>query len=168
MEERKSQATYWIISFILMISVMQSCRDKVEMTDVLSDISSNAYYVCLKVISEGNTLETIVIPNNQLYYIIRSEREEGLDLESYLKLLLPKIEENEALNLTEEVYDKLQSYFLPSDWASRKLKIGDYFKDGVQHTELDNEGVIIMQLYLKGYLVYKDDETGMLVLREVD
>ena len=168
MERKRFQATYWIISFLSMVSIMQSCRDKDGMTYILSDISSNAYYICLKVICEGNTLETVVIPNNQLYYIIVSETKEGFGLESYINLLLPKIKEHEALESTEEVYDKLKPYFLPSDWASKNIKIGDYFKDGVQFKELNEEGVLIMQLYLKGYLVYKDDETGLLVLRDVD
>ncbi|MDF9800151.1 hypothetical protein OKW21_005414 [Catalinimonas alkaloidigena] len=67
MEEKKSHRIYWIIKLFFFIGVLSSCNDKNTMKDILTDVSSNAYYICLRVRHE-NSVQDIVIPNNKLYY----------------------------------------------------------------------------------------------------
>lgn len=166
MEARKFHRIYWIIKLSFFIGILSSCNDKNEMKDILKDTSSNAFYICIRVKNEYRVQE-VVIPNNKLYYIFNSEKRGEFDIESYMNVIYPILAKDDVLEVSEGTFNKLQSYFLQANWASKEINIDDYFIDGVQVAPIEDEKTIIKQLYDMGYLTYKDDETGMLVLKEM-
>lgn len=165
MEGRKFHRIYWIIKLSFIIVIFSSCVDKNEMKDALKDISSNAYYICLKVRNKSR-VQDIVIPNNKLYHIISSENTGTTHIKSYIKMIYPILANDEMLEVSEDTYNKLKPFFIQPNWALNEINIDNFFSDGVQCAQIEDERVIIKQLHAKGYLTYKDDETGMLVIRK--
>ncbi|MDF9800149.1 hypothetical protein OKW21_005412 [Catalinimonas alkaloidigena] len=101
-----------------------------------------------------------------LYYIINSEKTGTIPIKSYINLIYPILVKDKLLEVSEDTYNKLKPFFIQPNRTLNEINIDDYFSGGVQHTQIENEKIIIKQLYNKGYLTYKDDETGMLVIKE--
>jgi len=135
------------------------------MERILRETSSNAHYVCFDVEFE-NKQHQVVIPNNILYSIIRSESGEAFDLNTYVNLMAPIIAGDQELKLSKDTFDQIKPFVLPAGWLSMDIKVLDYFRNGVQHSSIADELVTIKKLDLAGYLIHKDDETGLLVLRK--
>jgi len=163
MEGKRYHYINLIIASILVINLVISCSTKNKMDKLLGDVSSNAYYICFSA-RHGNQKQEVVIPNSNLYYILQSEKGEKYNITTYIDIMTPVVLGEQELELSQNLFDEIRPYILPANWATKNIKGLDYFKNGVQNLEIEHELEIIKQLNLQGYLIYKDDETGLLVL----
>ena len=106
------------------------------------------------------------MPNNQLYYLLRSEEGDSFDITGYVTLMSPILAGKQSLKLSQSEFTRIERFILPDDWSSKKNVALEYFSSGVQKAAIDDELIVIKQLSHRGYLVYKDDESGLLVLQK--
>lgn len=131
---------------------------------ILKDVSSNSYYIPLAT-RYNNDIYEIVIPNDRLFSILSKELGEEFDLDSYVKLIAPVVCKQKQFELSKKTLNKVTPYILPPNWDVKVIDISKLFTNDVQSSIIDDELILIRQLIEKGYLVYKDDETGLLVKR---
>lgn len=157
---------YLILILINLTISLYSCNDeKRTIVFMLEDISSNCYYIPISIKYNGMIYE-IVIPNERLYSILSQEYGEDFTMELYINMLLPVLQEQEPFLVQKTTFKKITPYILPEDWNEQVFKIQDLFYNNIQSAKINHELVLIRQLFDLGYVVYIDDETGLLVRKE--
>jgi hypothetical protein len=158
---------YLVLILINVIVIFPSCNgnEKTVAYTMLEDISSNCYYIPANIQHEGIIYE-VVIPNDRLFFILSQEYGGEFSLDSYIKMLKPILQEQELLVINYNIFEKITPYILPQDWKGQVFETSRLFDNNIQNVEINNELVLIKQLYEAGYIVYKDDETGLLVRKE--
>lgn len=124
---------------------------------MLSDISSNSYYIPLTMNYETTSYE-VVIPNSRLYVILKNQKGNDYTIDAHIDLLSQVITKNKEVELSKGSFASIEPYILPKNWNAKAFDISKLFEDGVQASEIDDQLILIKQLYQKGYLVYKDDD----------
>ncbi len=158
---------YLVLLLINFILIFTSCNDYKSSASysMLEDITSNCYYIPIKIEYEGLIYE-VVIPNDRLYSILNQFYGNELKLNSYIKLIEPVLKEQGSLPIENNVFEKINPYIIPKDWNFPTLEKPEMFYENIQNGKINNELILIRQLFESGYIVYKDDETGLLVRKE--
>lgn len=158
---------YLIFSFLNIVMLI-SCNRKNEnvYSYILEDLSSNSYYIPIEIKKE-NSIYEIVIPNDKLYYILSEEVGNDFDLDTYKKIMKPIMQYGSHLIVSNNQFDEFSPYILPADWSQQVYESSKLFHNNIQKAEIDNELILIKQLFESKYIVYKDDETGLLVRKEI-
>jgi len=134
---------------------------------MLEDITSNCYYIPINIEHKGIVYE-VVIPNDRLFFNLSQEYGKEFSLKSYIKILKPILQKQDTLLISHDIFKKITPYVLPQDWRGQVFEMSNLFDENIQNDEINNELVLIKKLFDSGYIVYKDDETGLLVRKEYD
>ena len=151
--------------FFIFLSIAISCKSSNKLEIMLSDISSNSYFIPLTVSYKGISYQ-IVIPNSRLYAILKDQKGDDYTIDAHIDLLSQEIINKKEVELNNDSFDSIEPYILPKNWNAKAFDLSKLFEDGIQASEIDDQLILIKQLSKKGYLVYKDDETGLIVIRK--
>jgi hypothetical protein len=146
------------------ISMIKKSRNLLE--TVVSDFRQGSYFICIKIINSREKDFTIVIENNVLFNFL-SKDDISLDEKSYSKKVLYSINNNKNLLVSESLFSKLELFKV-----NKKIVLPDsnikviYFNENnvLKHVNYEIEKKVIYDLFIKGVYMYRDDESGYIVI----
>lgn len=138
---------------------------------ILSDFRDGSYFLCLEVKCKETQNQQIVIENNTFFNILKKNNV-ILTETSYQNYIINSISVNKPLILNCNLLEKLKSYKVQcrkdkKNMSSTFIK-NKYFKGKIMNAKINYEleKQIILDLFKIQVFVYRDDESGYIVLKE--